>query len=328
MVWGARGFIGFHLTAELARRGFAVTAVSRSGNSGPVPSWAPSIRTLEISEADLGGVQLRDEIAQCSVIYDLAGSSGAVASNRDPIGSLEANCRMQLRFLDACSAAGNCPRVVFSSSRLVYGETGTAPVSEDRPVNPQSIYAAHKLCVENYLQIFSRLGRITHTVCRISNVYGFDEGHGGQGYRVMNAFIRAGLAGETITLYGDGQQLRDFVYSTDLSDILIRAGTSEAGRNENFNVGSGTSTTMYKAASLIQSLTSHRPIRFAPWPEEYRLVESGDYVPDISKARSLLGVSCQFDLAAGIRETIELYRQSDLNSIRRGELMEMTAKAN
>jgi UDP-glucose 4-epimerase len=309
MVWGAHGFIGLHLTAELVRKGWEVTAVVRSGSEDRAPDWGPAVRTLPIDEADLSSDRMREEISQCSVIYDLAGSSGAVASNRAPLASLEANCRAQLSFLDSCTAAGNRPRIVFSSSRLVYGETGTDPVSEDHTVSPQSIYAAHKLCVENYLQIYSRLGYITHTICRISNVYGFDASHGPQGYRVMNAFIRTGLLGEAITLYGDGQQLRDLIYITDLVDMLLAAGVSEAGCNQVFNIGSGVSASMYEAASLIRELTSAQPIRFAPWPPEYRLVESGDYVADISKAQRLLDISCRFDLLAGISETIELYRQ-------------------
>jgi UDP-glucose 4-epimerase len=324
LVWGASGFIGRHLVAALASEGWSVIAVTRPGHPDPDPGVG-TVRKIEIRDSDLSSGSLRDAISESSVIYNLAGSSGAVASNRAPLASLDDNCRVQLRFLAACTAAANRPHVVFSSSRLVYGETGKTPVSEDCPVNPQSIYAAHKLCVENYLQIYARLGFITQTICRISNVYGFDEGHNGQSYRVVNAFIRAGLAGQPITLFGDGQQLRDFIYVSDLVDTLITVGVCPEAKNQTFNIGSGVVNSMYEAADLIQKLTGAQPIKFAPWPQEYQLVESGDYVADISKARSLLKVSNRFDLAAGLAEAVELHRRSALGGIQYGKQSALAA---
>jgi UDP-glucose 4-epimerase len=261
-----------------------------------------------MDEGDQSIAAMTEIIRECGLIYDLAGSSGAVASNRSPGASLEGNCRIQLRLLEACVAAGNRPHVVFSSSRLVYGETGRTRAAEDHPVNPQSVYAAHKLCIEHYLKIFARLGHITYTICRISNVYGSDAGHQGQGYRVVNAFIRAGLAGQIITLFGDGRQLRDFIYIDDLIQALMQSGTAAAARNQVFNIGSGVSSSMLEAASLIREMTSAPPLRFAPWPEDYGLVESGDYVADISKARRLLGIRPAYTLAEGIAESIAQLR--------------------
>jgi UDP-glucose 4-epimerase len=216
-----------------------------------------------------------------------------------------------LGLLESCAAARNVPHVVFSSSRLVYGHTGKTPVTEGHPVNPMSVYAAHKLCIEHYLKIYALLGKITYTICRISNVYGVDEGTLGQGYRVVNAFIRAGLAGEPITLFGDGTQLRDFIYIKDLVDALITSGGSPGSRNELFNIGSGVSSSMHEAASLIRKMTGAPPLRFAPWPKDYELVESGDYVADISKARSELGLAPKYSLDLGLAESIALLRQLD-----------------
>jgi nucleoside-diphosphate-sugar epimerase len=311
LVWGPFGFIGRHLTDELVLRGMRVTAVSRPGHADRNPVWHADVHHVELEHEECSTARLRDIIAECDVIYDLAGASGAVVSNREPVANLNGNCRIQLWLLEACAAAGNRPHVVFSSSRLVYGDTGHQPVSEDHPVRPQSVYAAHKLCIEHYLQIYARLGSITYTICRISNVYGSDVGHTGQGYRVVNAFIRAGLAGQTITLFGDGKQLRDFIYIKDLVEALIRAGGMQTARNQLFNIGSGTSSSMYEAASLIRTLTGAPPLRLAPWPRDYELVESGDYVADISKARTLLALHPAYDLKAGLNESIALLRQSE-----------------
>jgi UDP-glucose 4-epimerase len=309
LVWGAFGFIGRHLTKALLDRGVRVTGVGRSGEKGSDHrSSLPTVHQAEAAGDDQSTSALVDLIRDCDVIYDLAGSSGAVASNQSPIASLDGNCRIQLQFLEACAAAGNRPHVVFSSSRLVYGETGRTPVTEDHPVNPLSVYAAHKLCTEHYLNIYARLGHLTYTICRISNVYGSDAGHQGQGYRVVNAFIRAGLAGNTITLFGDGRQLRDFIYIDDLVEALIQSGTAATARNQMFNIGSGVSSSMLEAATLIREMTSAPPVRFAPWPEDYEIVESGDYVANIAKSVRLLGVRPAYTLAEGIAESIAQLR--------------------
>ncbi len=267
------------------------------------------MRRFELQGRPADAETIRQAVSTCSVVFDLVGSSGAVSSNRSPLENLDNNCRIQLEFLEACALAGSKPHIVFSSSRLVYGQTGSQPVAEDHPVAPQSIYAAHKLCIENYLQIYASLGHITYTTCRISNVYGFDTGPKGQGYRVVNAFIRQGLAGKSITLFGDGSQLRDYIYIADLVEALMRCGTLPSARNELLNIGAGASVTMRDTASLIRKLTGGPPVHFAPWPQDYGTVESGDFVANIEKAKSLIGLSCKYDLAAGLAETVAQYRR-------------------
>jgi UDP-glucose 4-epimerase len=309
LVWGAYGFIGRYLTNALLKGGWTVTTVSRPGHSSDCPEWASAVVAITVADDDYSGDDLRRAIAESTVIFNLAGSSGAVASNRSPLASLDSNPRIHLKFLEACAAAGSRPHIVFPSSRLVYGETGGQPVTEDHPLDPQSIYAAHKTCIEHYLKVHARMGHITYAICRISNVYGFDEGYAGEGYGIVNAFIRAGVAGESITLFGDGRQIRDLIYINDLVDALIAGGVSPAAINQVFNIGSGLTSTMFEAASLIQSLTGSPPVRYSAWPKEYELVETGDYRANISKAKAVLGVSPKYDLAAGIAAAISLYRQ-------------------
>ena len=127
---------------------------------------------------------LRQAVRSAPLIFDLAGSSGAVSSNASPVGSLDRNCRDQLHFLLACKQARHRPHVVFASSRLVYGAPRVSSVAEDHPVAPQSFYAAHKLCVERYLQVYAGLGEVRYSICRISNAYGPDAARPGSGYRI------------------------------------------------------------------------------------------------------------------------------------------------
>ncbi len=311
LVWGPFGFIGRHLTAALLDRGSPVSILSRPVRRYEDPGWDGRVRRFELDERTDRAALLQEAVSSAAVIYDLAGSSGAVASNRAPLESLESNCAAHLEFLEACKSAGHCPHVVYASSRLVYGDTGRRPVSEDHPLSPRSIYAVHRICVENYLQLYARLGHITAAVCRISNTYGFGRGRQATEYGILNAFIRQALAGRPITVFGEGRQLRDYIYVADVVEALIRCGESAAARNEIFNIGLGAGASLRDAAGLIRELTGAPPVEFVPWPGDWQAVEGGDYVADTAKAHRLLGLHCRYDLAAGLAETIDLYRRME-----------------
>lgn len=241
-------------------------------------------------------------LLNAGVVFNLAGSSGAVASNRDPIGSLESNCRQQLEFLAACEAAGDTPHVVFASSRLVYAPAGRAAVTEAHPAGPRSIYAAHKLCVEHYHQIAAARGRLSCTICRISNPYGLDRSAAGaKGYGFVNGLIQSAIAGRPVSLFGDGSQLRDYIHIEDLVAMLRRCAERAPARNTVLNLGSGSSIAVGDAARAIQRTFDGGPIDCQAWPPDHEAVESGDFVMDISRARSALGYSPQITFDEGLR---------------------------
>jgi UDP-glucose 4-epimerase len=310
LVWGGLGFLGRHLVSRLLSDGVAVSILSRSRSLYPTPSWASNVRWFELHDGEDHQTTLLEAVSSASVIYDFAGSSGAVASNRDPLGSLELNCRKHLEFLRVCEMAANRPHVVFASSWLVYGATNVVAVAESHALAPQSMYAAHKICIENYLQIFARRNKITYTICRISNPYGLDSSGPGATYKVLNSFIQNALADLPITLFGDGGQLRDFIYISDLIDALVLCGCSPQARNELLNISSGVSHTVRDAVFMIRDLVGAPTVNFVPWPEDYQTVESGDYVADISAAKTKLGFTPAYDLRSGLEETIRQYRKN------------------
>jgi UDP-glucose 4-epimerase len=302
LVWGARGFIGRHLVSELLARGRVVAVLTRGG-AGVEPSWRDRVTWHDLGCGSRRAI-FAAALADADVVYNLAGSSGAVASNRAPRTSLEATCAVQLEFLEACAAAGRIPHVVFASSRLVYAPRGLAPVGETDAIGPRSMYAAHKLCVEHYHAIYARAQRITYTVARISNPFGADHEAGVKTYGVINTMIDRAQRGLPLVLFGRGRQRRDYLYIGDLTDALVRCGDMPAARNQIFNIGQGHSMSMYEAALTIADRTGRPPIEFAPWPDEYEAVESGDYVADVSKAAALLGFVPRFTFASGLDEML------------------------
>lgn len=287
LVWGATGYIGSHLVRDLVSRQLPILALTRQPASVEPAFQDPLVRWISVPTDDPELSVLTEAIQQVDLIYNLAGTSGAVASNLDPMASLHGNSYIQARFLEACGKAANRPHVVFASSRLVYGPPDSLPVTERFPVKPTSYYGAHKLCVENYHQIAALRSEISYTICRISNPYGAHRSWLARSSGFINYLIQRGCNRLPLNVFEDGRQLRDYIHISDLTQVLYLCGRSEA-RNEIFNIGGGRSISIRQAATVISQFTG-APINYVPWELEAALVESGDYIADISKARTLLG---------------------------------------
>jgi nucleoside-diphosphate-sugar epimerase len=307
LVWGACGFIGRHLVSDLVQRGTRVSVLTRGRRGYPPRWWSDRVQWFELtgSSADAGIMQAAVE--QARVIFNFAGSTGTTDSNRDPLGSLDANNRPQLQLLEACRAAGVHPHVVFTSSRLVYGRPLSDRVDEQHPINPASMYAAHKACCEHYHRIYASRGVLTATVLRISNAFGADPEAGPRHHGMINAFVQAARAGRPIELFGEGRQLRDFIYIADLVDVLLTCGRHPSAVNETFNIGAGVGTSLREAAEQVVAQIGGPPVRIAPWPPEYSVVETGDYVTDVTKARNLIGLDLKWSFERGLTDMIEEY---------------------
>lgn len=301
LIWGGTGFIGSHLARAISR---SSNVIVLSRTVGQVDgSRSDRIQYIRGCPSKMDRGHLANLIGSCKTIYALAGSSGAVRSNQQPIDDLQANSFEYLCFLEACAQVSNPPHIIFASSRLVYGAPETIPVDELQPLRPASIYAVHKQCIENYLRVYALSGRVAFTICRIANPYGFDETAVAKQYGFINSLVQLGVAGQPLKVFGDGTQIRDYIHISDLVRVLVRCATASSARNEVFNIGSGVGWAIRDVASLIHSQTG-APLTFSPWSAEYLAVESGDYVSDIEKARLLLEYQPRISIEVGIPRTI------------------------
>jgi UDP-glucose 4-epimerase len=320
LVWGAYGFMGRHLVARLLDSGAKVSILTRDQKRyAPAPWDAPphaaSMTRFTIGPGDPQPV-FRQAIESAGVVFNFAGASGAVRSNQDPRRSADESARIQVAFLQACKQSSRRPHVVFSSSRLVYGRAQGLPVGEDHPLAPRSFYAAHKLCCEDYHRAFAAAGALTCTICRISNAFGPDPEFARKDHGVINAFVEKAIAGEPLCLFGDGRQLRDYIYIDDLVEALLLCAGHPEARNEIFNVGSGEGIRLCDAAEEIRSAVAGPPIEFQPWPADYEKVESGDYVSRISRIHAQLG----FSPACSFRDGLARYLQHPRSARAAGRL--------
>lgn len=221
---------------------------------------------------------------------------------------MQANIEFHLGLLETARRCAAPPRVVFTSSRLVYGDTGTVPVLETHPPQPSSLYGLHKLTVEHYHRLYHIHYGVPYAVVRLTNPYGPFQAPGKRGYGIINEFIMSATRGEELTLYGDGSQLRDYPFVEDVVDAILAAGLSERAVGRTVNVGLGRSVRLADFAEMIVEIAGAGRIVRIPWPDLDRKVETGDSVCSIELAQSLLDWTPRFDWRSGIARSVEAYR--------------------
>jgi len=310
LVTGGLGFIGINLCARLLDLGATVTVLDNFLPPRVSPALDQVMAGLTLVIADIRDKERVEQAVQGQeVVFNLAGKSGAADSNKFPLDDLDINCRGHLTILEACRVCSPGVTIVFPSSRLVYGKPIYLPVDERHPVVPQSVYAAHKLAVENYHLIYGELYGFKSTVLRISNPYGPFQAGGSRAYGIVNNFIQSAVTGRQIALFGNGSQRRDYLYVGDLVEVLLLAASEEAARGKIYNIGDGQGTSLLELAEMAVAVAGHGDIVQVPWPEEYRAIETGDYLSDIGLVQRELGWSPTVPILEGVVRTVEYYRQ-------------------
>jgi nucleoside-diphosphate-sugar epimerase len=305
LVTGADGFLGLNCIRALHALDADIAVLSRRAESR-ARRYASQVFHGDLMDGEV----VRAALEGCSVVFDFAGVSGAVDSNRNPIDGLSGECLPQLSLIQACAESESSPLVVYCSTRLVYGRPQYLPVDESHPLLPQSMYAVHKITVENYLRVYHATHGLRYCTFRLSNPYGPYQARDARNYGVINRFIQLAAAGQPITLYGDGQQQRDYVYVDDVIGACLSAVTHECSHNQILNLGGDQPIRLRDAAERISTLAGGTPVRFQPWPEEYRVVETGDYRSDLTKLATCLQPPAQTAFDVGVELTLEFYRQA------------------
>lgn len=311
LITGGLGFLGLNLVPVLLEGGAKVRILNRSLHPLAL-AWLDRLRggrPVEVLEGDIADAErMPGWLRGMDVIINLAGESGAVKSLREAQMDMQVNIAGHLVMLDALRDQQNSPRVLFVSSRLVYGVTGPGAVDEDHPLRPTSLYGLHKLTVEHYHRIYHEQYGVPYTILRLTNPYGpFQLPHRSH-YGIVNRFVMSALRGEALQIFGGGPQLRDYVHVSDVAAAVLRACVDERALGEILNVGSGRSASLGEVARRIVDFAGSGRVEDVPWPAGYVKVETGDFVCDTRRIESLLGWKAGIGLEPGLRETIECYR--------------------
>jgi len=299
LVTGGAGFIGSHLSEELVRRGHQVRVVD-SLITGKRQNLAhvPGVDFLEGDLADLS-VATRAVEGMDYVLHQAAIPSVPRSVN-DPITSNSANITGSLNILVAARDAG-VKRLVYAGSSSAYGNTPTLPKREDMPPKPLSPYALQKLVAEQYAQMFTQLYGFETVTIRYFNVFGPRQDPGSPYSGVISLFSTALLEGRRPSIYGDGEQTRDFTYVANVVDGVLRACAAPQVAGEVINVATGGRISLNELLRVMNRIvgTDLQPVYHPPRPGDVK-----DSQADITKARNLLGYTPIVELEEGLQRTL------------------------
>ena len=312
LITGGLGFIGSNLARALVDLDADVLLVDSlmqdyGGNLFNIAGIEPRVRVniADVREASTMQALVRDR----EVIFNLAGQVSHIDSMRAPHTDLEINCRGQLTILEACRLRNPETKVVYAGTRQIYGRPDRLPVDESHLVRPTDINGINKAAGENYHLVYNNIFGVRACSLRLSNVYGPRQliRHNRQGF--IGWFIRLALEGREIQIYGDGSQVRDFVYVTDVADAFLRAGASDAVNGDVFNVGGREPTTHRDLVTMLIAAAGRGSMRFVEWPDDSKRIDIGSFYTDSSKFERTAGWRPAVTLRAGLADTLDYYRE-------------------
>lgn len=240
-------------------------------------------------------------------IFHLAGQVSHGDSMREPLTDLGVNCVSTMNLVEACRIHNPNARIVYTSTRQVYGTPQTLPVKEDHPVLPIDVNGINKLAAEYYHLLYHRVYDVKSTVLRLTNTYGprLQIQNDRQGF--IGVFLKRCLNGREIQIFGDGMQVRDFNYVDDVVQALVLAPLHDQCFGHVFNLGS---TDRYDLLSFVQALTTLTDVTYqlVPFPADKKLIDIGDYYGDYTAFSDVTGWQPQVNLREGLAKTLAYYQ--------------------
>ena len=312
MITGGLGFIGSNLARQLVAFGADVLLVDSL-----IPEYGGNLFNIDGIEG-LVRVNVADVRQQSTmsylvkdreVVFNLAGQVSHIDSMLDPYTDLDINCRAQLFLLEACRRNNPAVKVVFAGTRQVYGRPDRLPVTEDHLVRPTDINGINKVAGEYYHLVYNNVLGVRACSLRLTNVFGPRQliRHSRQGF--IGWFIRLAIEDGEIQVYGDGSQLRDFVYVDDAADAFLRAGALDACNGEVFNVGGSTPISHRDLVALLIEVAGSGRVRYVEWPPEKKAIDIGSFYADSSRIERVTGWRPTTSLREGLQRTVDFYRQ-------------------
>lgn len=311
LITGGAGFLGSSLAIALVNLGARVTILDAllPLYGGNMFNLEEVIKKITFVEGDIRDKELVFKLVRGQdFVFNFAAQVSYIDSKNLPLLDLDINCRGHLNVLEAVRAVAPKCRILFSSSRMVYGKILTTPVSETHPTDPLSIYGIHKLTAEKYYQYYHSNFGVDSVVVRIPNPYGPRQQMKHSKYSMIGWFLRQAMEGKTITIFGDGAQERDYLYADDIVEAFLRL-AEDGKKGEVYNIGTSEKVTFVGMVDAILAEIPTGKKEHIPWPENYEKNETGGYVADTSKVERDTVWSAKVGLQEGIRRTVEYYKK-------------------
>ncbi len=310
LVTGGIGFIGSNLALALVDRGADVLLLDSM-----LPAYGADLRNLEpfrdrvrINFSDVRDRHgLRYLVREQDLIFSLAGQVSHSESMRDPMTDLEINCRSQLSLLECCREGNPDVTIVFASTRQIYGRPRYLPVDEQHPLEPVDVNGVNKLAAEMYYALYQQVYGIKTVSLRLTNTYGprMDLVNAHKGF--IGVFVKRALSGQTIQIYGSGEQRRDFNYVDDVVDALLVGGESLAAHGNVYNLGHPEPKSLNQFVEILRKHAEFDCERI-PFPPQAERIDIGDYYGKFDKFHAATGWEPKVDLESGLSKTLEYFR--------------------
>lgn len=310
LVTGGLGFIGSHVARRMVKLGATVTLVDSL-----IPEYGGNaFNVQDIRDKVMVSItDVRDQHAMTYLIkgkdylFNLAGQTSHLDSMLDPKTDLDINAGAQLSILEACRKHNRGVKIVFASTRQLYGRPQYLPVDEKHPIHPVDVNGINKLAGEWYHLLYNDVYGIRACALRLTNTYG-------PGMRVRDArqtflgiWIRNVIQGKTVQVYGDGLQVRDFNYVDDVVDAFLRTASNSASEGQIFNLGAAEVVSLKAVAEKLVALHGSGRYEVVPFPPERKAIDIGDYYSEFSKIKEILGWAPKISLDDGLARTLEYF---------------------
>lgn len=312
LITGGLGFIGSNLAIRLVEAGANVTLVDAMipEYGGNMFNIAPIKDRVTINFGDICDMHAMNWLVRDQdYVFHLAGQVSHVMSLSNPFPDIEYNIKGTAVLMEALRQHNPRAKVIFTGTRGQYGAAVSLPVNEDAPTNPKGIYEISNLTAEKIIKTYNDIHGIESVLLRLTNIYGERAQMKHSRYGVVNWFIRLAVDNQTISVFGDGEILRDFLYVDDCVDALLLAAQTPQAVGEIYNLGVDVPTSIREVVLKIIEVAQTGAWEFTPFSAERKAQEPGDFYSDISKIRRDMGWSPKTDLGTGLAQTIAYYRQ-------------------
>ena len=317
LITGGLGFIGSNLAIRLVGEGAFVTLVDSL-----IPDYGGNL--FNIAEIDgharVNISDVRDAYSMkylvkgTDYVFNLAGQTSHMDSMADPYTDLEINARSQLSILEACRHNNPDVKIIFASTRQIYGKPDYLPVDEKHPTRPVDVNGINKMAGEWYHILYNNVYGIRTCCLRLTNTYGPRMRIKDSRQTFLGIWIRLLLEEKPFQVW-DGDQLRDFTYVDDCVDALLLAATSDVANGKIYNLGGEKPYSLIETAELLANSAGHGQYETMAYPAERKRIDVGDYYADYSLIRNELGWTPATHLAQGLKKTVDYYRDNFIHYV-------------
>jgi nucleoside-diphosphate-sugar epimerase len=312
LITGGLGFIGSNLARRLVECGNSVTVVDSL-----IPEYGGNLRNLHdlrdkivVNLSDVRDpFSINELIKGQDYLFNLAGQTSHLDSMENPFTDLDINAKAQLSILEACRKNNRDIRIVFASTRQIYGKPKYLPVNEKHPLHPVDVNGINKIAGEQYHILYNEVYGIASSVLRLTNTYGPRMRIKDSRQTFLGIWIRNLLQGKAIQVFGDGKQRRDYNFIDDVIDAIILAAISDSTAGKAFNLGAPDPLSLEETAKVMCNQIEDAHYEMIAFPEDRKAIDVGDFICDYSAFSKSFNWNPKVSFNMGIAKSINFFRK-------------------